>query len=328
MENCENNNPLLRRYLDGFYTTEEAHRLMSELQKPEYDAGMLQEKATDVWEEASLRQPHTDLEREQYKKEARLLLRHIEHKKRMWFRRAVRAVACTVAVVCLVLGGISYFDYMNKEQVTYWEASTSYGERKQVRLPDGTQLVLNSCSRIRCPNRFVDKERRVELEGEGYFRVHHDEKHPFIVNTRHFDVRVLGTCFNVKSYSSDELVSVDVESGKVQVDMPESMMRLKAKEQIFINTVSGEYNKRREERKVAVWRKGGLRFHNTPIRDVAKELERMYNCHITFAKGQKFNNLISGEHDNKSLEAVLQSVEYVSRIHYKKKGEQILFYKK
>ena len=177
------------------------------------------------------------------------------------------------------------------------------------------------------PDRFADKERRVELEGEGYFRVYHNEKQPFIVNTRHFDVRVLGTCFNVKSYSSDEVVSVDVESGKVQVDLPEAMMRLRAKEQILINTVSGEYNKRYEERAVAVWRRGSLRFNSTPIRDVAKELERMYNCRITFTQGQEFNNLISGEHDNKSLEAVLQSFGYTSGIHYKRSGDQVLLYK-
>jgi transmembrane sensor len=52
----------------------------------------------------------------------------------------------------------------------------------------------------------------------------------------------------------------------------------------------------------------------------------MYNCRITFADG-KFNNLISGEHDNKSLEAVLQSIEYTSGIRYKKEGNRILLYK-
>ena len=117
-----------------------------------------------------------------------------------------------------------------------------------------------------------------------------------------------------------------MESGKVQVDLPEAMMRLKGKEQVLINTISGEYSKRREERPVAIWKKGGLCFNSTPIRDVAKELERMYNCRITFADG-KFNNLISGEHDNKSLEAVLQSIEYTSDIRYKKEGNRILLHK-
>ena len=118
-----------------------------------------------------------------------------------------------------------------------------------------------------------------------------------------------------------------MESGKVQVGLPEAMMRLRAKEQVLINTVSGEYNKRREERTMAVWRKGNLRFNSTPIHDVAKELERMYNCRITFAEGQNFDNLISGEHDNKSLDAVLQAVEYTSGIHYKRMGNMIQLYK-
>ena len=109
--------------------------------------------------------------------------------------------------------------------------------------------------------------------------------------------------------------------------MPEAMMRLQAKEQVSINTLSGEYSKRCEERDVAVWRKGGLRFSSTPVRDVAKELERMYNCRITFAEGQEFNNLISGEHENKSLEAVLQSMEYTSGIRYRKEGNHIFLFK-
>lgn len=216
---------------------------------------------------------------------------------------------------------------MDKRQISYLEASTSYGESRQIRLPDGTQLILNSCSRVCYPNSFVEDERQIELEGEAYFQVQRNEKQPFIVRTARFDVRVLGTCFDVKAYSSDEVVSVDVESGKVQVDLPEAMMRLQAKEQVSINTLSGEYSKRREERDVAVWRKGGLRFSSTPVRDVAKELERMYNCRITFAEGQEFNNLISGEHENKSLEAVLQSMEYTSGIRYRKEGNHIFLFK-
>lgn len=326
MENNEEDKSLLRRYLDDLYTTEDARRLTDHLADAEHK-GTLEELAADVWDESASQQPLTDLEREKSKKEARQLLQRIEHRKRTWFRRVAVAVATTAAVLCLVLGGITYLDYINEQQISYLEASTSYGERKQVLLPDGTQLVLNSCSRIRYPDRFVGNQRRVELEGEGYFRVQRNEKQTFIVNTARFEVRVLGTCFDVKAYLSDEVVSVDVESGKVQVDMPEAMMRLQAKERVFINTISGEYNKRREDRTVAVWRKGGLRFSSTPINDVAKELERVYNCRITFAPGQDFNNLISGEHDNKSLEAVLQSIEYTSGIHYKKEGNKVLLYK-
>ena len=325
MENKENNKSLFRRYLDDLYTTEDARQLLNNLHDSDNNE-ILNELSSDVWEEAATQQPLTDLEREHYKREARQLLKRIEHKKRTWFRRIAVATVSTAAIICLVLGGIHYLKHQNEQQIIYLEASTSYGERKQILLPDGTQLTLNSCSHVRYPNSFIGKERKIELEGEGYFQVYRNEEQPFIVSTHRFNVHVLGTCFDIKSYTSDEIVSVEVESGKVQVDLPEAMMRLKGKEQVLINTISGEYSKRREERPVAIWKKGGLRFNSTPIRDVAKELKRMYNCRITFADGQ-FNNLISGEHDNKSLEAVLQSIEYTSGIRYKKEGNRILLYK-
>ena len=217
---------------------------------------------------------------------------------------------------------------MSEQQITFAEISTSFGEKKRVELPDGTILVLNSCSQVRYPDSF---QRGYPESGTGRRRILgwcHNEDMPFIVQTKRLDVRVLGTRFDVKSYSTDEIVSVSVESGKVQVDLPEAMMRLTAKEQVLINTVSGEYSKKKEERGVAVWIKGSLRFNSTPIRDVAKELERVYNCRITFAPGQDFNNLITGEHDNKSLEAVLKSIEFISGdIKYKKEGINVLLYK-
>lgn len=326
MGNKQEDMSLWRRYIDDLYTTEDVQKMGKVLKDKSADR-LWDELSASVWDESAGRQPSTDLERERYKKEARKLLERIEPRRRWKYRRIVWAVAGIAAVFCLVMGGMGYLHHFIRPQVSYLEASTTYGEHKEVRLPDGTELVLNSCSHVRYPDRFVGEERRIELEGEAFFRVRHNERQPFVVDARSFDVKVLGTCFNVKSYSSDEMVSVDVESGKVQVDMPEAMMRLTANEQVLINTVSGDYTKQREVHTVAVWRNGSLRFSATPIHDVAKELERRYNCRITFAEGQTFNNLISGEHDNKSLAAVLESIEYTSGIRYRIAGSQVFLYK-
>ena len=70
------------------------------------------------------------------------------------------------------------------QQVTLAEITTSFGEKRHVTLPDGTLLVLNSCSLVRSPDRFVGDLRGVELEDEGYFRVTRNEKMPFIVRTK------------------------------------------------------------------------------------------------------------------------------------------------
>ena len=315
------------RYIDDLYTVEDVRKLQK-MSRDALNGDLLDGLTQEVWEEAGQVPSCTGVECERYKEDARQLLRRINSKKKVRYYRLAMSWVGIAVMVCLIWGVVSYWHSTMKPEVTWQVAVTSYGEQKEVNLPDGTLLILNACSQVRYPNRFAGEKRGITLEGEAYFQVAHHEEQPFVVATKAFDVQVLGTCFNVRAYSSDETVSVDVESGKVQVNMPEAMMRLNANEQILINKLSGEYSKQHDERDVAVWRNGGLRFDATPIRDVAKVLERRYNCRITFADGQQFDNLISGEHDNQSLEAVLQSIEYTSGIHYRLTGNLVLLYKK
>jgi len=207
------------------------------------------------------------------------------------------------------------------------EIVTKAGEKKSIVLPDGSRMILNACSQVRYPERFGPDFRQIHLEGEAYFQVASDKKTPFVITTSFFDVKVLGTAFNVKSYQGDDNSLVCVENGRVQVDLFEGMVRLSGKEEFTFNSITQEFHKQRKEGEVSPWIKGGLRFNRTPIRDVARELERFYNCRITFGEGQEFNNLISGEHDNSSLQAVLQSIEFTSGIKYLIEGREVLLYK-
>ena len=87
----------------------------------------------------------------------------------------------------------------------------------QLILADGSKVYLNSESRLRFPTHFEGKERRVYLEGEGYFKVAKDTTKPFVVETKEVDERVLGTSFNVNAYASERAVRTTLVSGKVQV---------------------------------------------------------------------------------------------------------------
>jgi Fe2+-dicitrate sensor, membrane component len=318
---------VLQRFLGDVYTKAEAFQVFQNISHPE-NKGAFDELADEVWEEATIQATTpTDNQREQYKIEARHLLDSIEHRKKHT-RYRFAAIAASIAIlVTITWSGVYFVSNVFNQKLVYVEASTSYSEKKQLLLPDGTQLILNSCSYIRYPKQFAENERRVELEGEGYFKVAHNEEKPFIVNTSRMDVRVLGTSFNIKSYATDEIVTVSVENGKVQVEVPEAVMRLVANEQVYINTISEEYSKRKESGQIAAWIRGTLHFNSTPIRDVAKVLERAYDCRIRFNPNQNFDNLISGEHDNRDLESVLKAIEYTSNIKYEKKGRNILLYK-
>ena len=82
------------------------------------------------------------------------------------------------------------------------------GDKATIELPDGTNVVLNSASQLSYLNNFGEKVRRVQLNGEAYFKVAHDEKHAFIVQIGDLEVKVLGTSFNVSAYEDAKDVTV------------------------------------------------------------------------------------------------------------------------
>jgi len=111
------------------------------------------------------------------------------------------------------------------------------------------------------------------------------------------------------------------------VELPEAMMKLVANEQLQINRQSNEYTKRKESYQHAMaWLQNTLHYNKTPLYDVIKDLERIYNCRIKFAPNQQFNYHLSGEHDNINLQAVLKSIGHATGVKYKKEKDYILLY--
>src|SRR3712207_7591972 len=72
------------------------------------------------------------------------------------------------------------------------------------------------------PTLFRSTERKVYLSGEAFFKVSHDEDHPFIVNTRQANLKVLGTEFNVMSYPEMDRMIITLQQGKLGVDISSS----------------------------------------------------------------------------------------------------------
>jgi transmembrane sensor len=107
---------------------------------------------------------------------------------------------------------------LRQDDVMQMTASTARGQTYQFTLPDGTKVWLNADSKLEFPSNFVNsKTRNVKLSGEGYFEVEKDKSHPFIVVTDKQEVTVLGTHFNISSYSDESSVRTTLLEGSVKV---------------------------------------------------------------------------------------------------------------
>lgn len=317
---------ILKRFVDGIYTRDDAHSIFHFCRT--HERADVDNMMGDVW--ASLNEEKgSEQNQEEYKKEARQLLGRIrKQEKRISLAPLLKYVAL-LAILCTV-GWTGYLltKRAGLENLTYTEIRVKNGEHKEVQLPDGTNVILNAGTVMKYPDRFMSNQRSIEINGEAFFEVTPDAERPFIIQTKNAAIRVLGTSFNVKAYDTDEQLMVSVQTGKVQVDMPEAMMRLLPNEQLIFNHCNGDIRKKQEDiNRPISWIYGNLYFNKTPIQSVVKDLERMYNCTIEFSPGIIYNEYVYGEHENRSLLSVLKSIQYSTGIKYRKEGDKILLYK-
>ncbi|NJO69679.1 MAG: FecR family protein [Bacteroidetes bacterium] len=98
------------------------------------------------------------------------------------------------------------------------QITTPKGSKAYVELADGTKVWLNAESSLKYPENFDSEGRNVYLEGEGYFEVAKDKNRPFIVHTSQIDIKALGTVFNVKSYTSEDIIQTTLVEGSVVIE--------------------------------------------------------------------------------------------------------------
>lgn len=170
-----------------------------------------------------------------------------------------------------------------KNRVQIHRLSIPRGETFKVVLSDGTEVFLNSDSRLSYPTVFKGKERIVSLEGEGYFKVTRDTEHPFLVKSGKIQVRVLGTEFNVRSYSPDETCVTLIE-GKVTVSDTCGMSTTEMKAGQSARLVSnGEFIVNDVDiQSFLYWKEGYFYFDDVTLVDMMKEIGRWYNIDIAF----------------------------------------------
>lgn len=187
-----------------------------------------------------------------------------------------------------------------------------YGKKFEVQLSDGTLVHLNAGTSLRYPVQFVkNQNRQVYLLGEAYFEVEKDKAHPFNVNTQNVNIEVLGTKFNVDTYSENISTDVVLVEGKVSLYKDE-----KTKDKAVYLKPGEKGSNERGQSKITTeevnteyytaWVKGSLVFKNASFNDIIKKLERRYN--VTFINRNKTlgKEIFNARFDNEPIEVVLK----------------------
>lgn len=247
------------------------------------------------------------------------------------------------AIFLLVLSlGIQYLYYRSDKQMPeIHDAYTRFvvekgGGKSSLFLPDGTKVLLNAGTTIQYPTQFNQKERTVMLDGEGYFEVAKDEQKPFIVKLKGYDVKVLGTVFNVKSYSDMDYSTTSLVSGKILLTSYdaegtiEEQKVLNPDETVRIDRQTGSIKTFRSENDfLLAWTKGLYKFKDKPFSEIASELERLYDVTIVIEDEVLNQAVYTGSFVlEKTIDEVLKPLGKYNKFRFTKKGRVIHIYSK
>ncbi|MFD1603411.1 FecR family protein [Flavobacterium artemisiae] len=225
-----------------------------------------------------------------------------------------------------------YENSSDPEKLVYNTIKIPYGKKFRLQLSDGTFVHLNSGTTLKYPVKFIAGEnRQVFLDGEAFFDVAKDKKHPFIVNADELNVRVLGTHFNVSNYPEDTATDVVLVEGSV--GMYESKEEFDAaKNTILKPGFKGSFNK--ENAKISTkavitdiytsWINGGLTFRNMTFKNIITKLERRYNVTIVNKNEKLANEKFNASFKEESIENVMSYFNEIHGINYTIKNNQIL----
>lgn len=204
--------------------------------------------------------------------------------------------------------------------------SVQKGQKAQIVLPDGSNVWINSDSKLTYGIRFNNQERVLQLDGEAYFEVTPDKQRPFIVETNGMSVKALGTSFDVKSYSEDKEIATVLMTGKVEITSRNMKQIMTPNEKAIYNKETGnlEVTTITDAIDYAGWKDNLLRLNAETIENVAKILERNYNTKIIFKSEALKQYRVTGPLGNTSLESVLEILSLTFPLSYEVKDSLII----
>lgn len=228
---------------------------------------------------------------------------------------------------------LQYHANRKEETTQYNRLIVPRGGEYCVTLADGTVIWLNSESELCYPTSFAGNVRRVELKGEAYFKVAHNENQPFIVDARDYHVEVLGTEFNLSAYPDDHNKTTTLLRGKVKIGIDQF-----SQPDTLLPNMQFTYNKTDQTKQIqhvnaemySSWRHGHFEFDHTSFEQFLKIVSRWYNFRYLVKDDSLLNYHFTGAFDKSDniddMFKILRSSKIPITISYQ--DNQIIFDRK
>lgn len=274
-----------------------------------------------------------------------------------WFTYAALASFIVSVVAVYILNGTGNSNSEEKPSISSVnEIAISPGSKSKIQLPDGSQVWINSGSKLTYSGMMKGNTREVTLDGEAYFDIVKDPAHPFIVHTSGIDIKVLGTAFNVKAYKIESTVEATLIHGSIEVtnrnrpDAPTIMLKPREK-LIFSNDAemtgnnavnAASLSKVSTEKQSSIfitplkrniadsliaetaWIYNKLAFEDKPFEELALDMERWYNVKFVFKNKRVASVHLTGSFTTETIEQALEALQFLVNFKYTITGGSIL----
>jgi len=267
----------------------------------------------------------------------------------------MKIMSAAVILICFSLGIIqayNYFHTSNKTANKNNEIIVLNGTKTDVNLPDGSKIILNSGSKLTYSKDYATAHiREVFLSGEAYFKVLHDKKHPFIIHTANFDIRDIGTTFNISAYPGEKIAEASLIEGSIEISFKNNTKKIvlqhrqkvvlmnnienketatttaliAAKEPANYKIVDLIINKDvKSEFEETAWVNNELVFKNETFDNLAKKMGRKYNVDISFGDDKIKTSSVTGIFKNETIDQALKTLQMITPFKYEINHNKII----
>ena len=276
------------------------------------------------------------------------------------FRRKGVAILSIAVFLVLATGTIYFFSKKKTTEAIASEAissvATKNGNRTKIVLPDGSQVWLNAGSNLDYNNSNFNKGlREVSLNGEAYFDVVKNTEKPFIIHTKKMDIKVLGTSFNVRSYSDEKFAEAALIKGTIEVTLKDRDQKIILKPNEKISVANDDpKTEAKPEKAILVkstpahipqivvkeikpnptsniigeiaWTQNKLYFEDETLEDIGHLIERWFGKKVTIANESLKSVHYTGNFENETMEDVLSYLKLSKTFNFRIGNDNVVIY--